>query len=200
MRIDAHQHFWRYSAGRVRAGSTTRWRRCGATSCRPTRRREMDRAGIDACVAVQARQTLEETRWLLELADSAPVHRRRRRAGSICRRDDVGAQLEQFAAHPKLVGVRHIVQAEPDDRFLLRPAFCRRHRAPRAIRPHLRHPHLSSASAGGDRAWPRVSAAAFRARSPGEAGDPRRGDSRVGGAICDSWPRARTSGASCRGW
>ena len=38
---------------------------------------EMDAAGIDACVAVQVRQTLEETRWLLSLADEHPVHRRR---------------------------------------------------------------------------------------------------------------------------
>jgi L-fuconolactonase len=30
-----------------------------------------------------------------------------------------------LAAHPKLVGARHIVQSEADDRFLLRPAFCR---------------------------------------------------------------------------
>ena len=36
---------------------------------------------------------------------------------------DARAQIEQLAAHPKLVGVRHIVQSEPDDRFLLRPAF-----------------------------------------------------------------------------
>src|SRR5262249_16263559 len=39
--------------------------------------------------------------------------------------NDVRGQLEKFAAHPKLVGVRHIVQSEPDDQFLLRPAFCR---------------------------------------------------------------------------
>ena len=87
-------------------------------------RYEMDGAGVDACVAVQARQTLDETRWLLELADVHPFV-----AGVIgwvdLQADDAAGQLERFVDHPKLVGVRHIVQGEPDDRFMLRPAFCR---------------------------------------------------------------------------
>jgi len=37
----------------------------------------------------------------------------------------VREQLEAFAGNPRLVGVRHIVQSEPDDRFMLRPDFCR---------------------------------------------------------------------------
>ena len=38
---------------------------------------------------------------------------------------DVGRDLENLRRHPKLVGVRHIAQSEPDDRFLVRPAFVR---------------------------------------------------------------------------
>jgi L-fuconolactonase len=34
-------------------------------------------------------------------------------------------QLEPLCRNPKFVGVRHIVQSEPDDRFLLRPDFMR---------------------------------------------------------------------------
>ena len=87
-------------------------------------RREMVGAAVDACVAVQARQTLDETRWLLELAEAHPFV-----AGVIgwidLQAEDAAEQLERFAAHPKLLGVRHIVQDEPDDRFMLRPAFCR---------------------------------------------------------------------------
>ena len=71
-------------------------------------------------MAVQARQTLEETRWLLELADAPPVHRGRGGLGGSAG-DDRRAQLARVLGRPKLVGVRHIVQAEPDDRFLLRP-------------------------------------------------------------------------------
>jgi len=123
MRIDAHQHFWCYTAAEYgwiddsMAAIRRDFLPAGA-------RREMDSAGIDACIAVQARQTLEETRWLLELAEKNSFI-----AGVVgwidLQADDVAEQLQQFAGHPKLVGVRHIVQSEPDDRFLLRPAFCR---------------------------------------------------------------------------
>src|SRR5439155_4048841 len=84
--------------------------------------REMAAAGFNACVAVQARQTLDETRWLLSLADA-----NRSIAGVVGWVDlqagasGVPMQLASFASHPKLVGIRHIVQAESDDRFLLRP-------------------------------------------------------------------------------
>ena len=72
---------------------------------------------------MQARQTLEETRWLLALADRHPFI-----AGVVgwvdLQSPDVEAELERVSRHPKLVGIRHIVQSEPDG-FLLRPAFRR---------------------------------------------------------------------------
>jgi len=122
MRIDAHQHFWRYDPAQYG------WIDDTMASLRRDHlpvdaQREMTRAGVDACVAVQARQTREETRWLLALADAHPFI-----AGVVGWIDlqsvDVRAQLDEFANHPRLVGVRHIVQSEPDDRFMLRPAFC----------------------------------------------------------------------------
>jgi L-fuconolactonase len=122
MRLDAHQHFWRYSAAEYGwiDGSMAALRR---DFLPVDARREMDLAGIDACVAVQARQTLEETRWLLGLADTHPFV-----AGVIGWIDlqavDAAEQLDSFVGHAKLVGVRHIVQDESDDRFMLRPAFC----------------------------------------------------------------------------
>lgn len=83
---------------------------------------EMRQAGMDACVAVQVRQTLEETRWLLALADAHPFI-----AGVVgwvdLRSSDLDEQIESLK-HPKLVGVRHIVQAEADD-FLLDDGFRR---------------------------------------------------------------------------
>jgi L-fuconolactonase len=123
LKIDAHQHFWRYSA------SEYGWIDDAMDALRrdflPAElRREMSRVSIDACIAVQARQTLEETRWLLELADTNAFV-----AGVIgwidLQADDAAEQLARFAGHPKFLGVRHIVQSEPDDRFMLRPAFCR---------------------------------------------------------------------------
>jgi L-fuconolactonase len=123
MRIDAHQHFWRYDAGDYGwiDDSMAVLRRDFLPDDAAD---EMARAGFDTGVAVQARQSLEETRWLLSLADANSTI-----AGVVgwvdLQSDRVEADLEALARHPKLVGVRHIVQSEPDDRFLLRPAFCR---------------------------------------------------------------------------
>jgi L-fuconolactonase len=123
MRIDAHQHFWRYDPGEY-GWIDDSMALLQRDFLPPDLQTEMSRAGVDACVAVQARQTLEETRWLLALADAHPFI-----AGVVGWVDlqalDVATQLAAFAANPKLVGVRHIVQSEPDDRFLLRPEFGR---------------------------------------------------------------------------
>ena len=83
-------------------------------------------AGIhfDGCIAVQARQSLEETRWLLELADHYNFIKGVVGWVDLCS-EDLRRQLERFAPHPKLVGVRHIVHDEPDDNFMLRPDFRR---------------------------------------------------------------------------
>ena len=87
-------------------------------------RPELKRNGFAGAVAVQARQSLEETRWLLELAAGAPFI-----LGVVgwvdLRSPQVRSQLEALAGNPKLVGIRHIVQSEPDDRFLLRAEFLR---------------------------------------------------------------------------
>jgi len=123
MKIDAHQHFWRYAAAEY-AWIDDSMRGLRRDFLPDDAKREMSRAGFDAGVAVQVRQTLEETRWLLSLADAHPTV-----AGVVgwvdLQADYVRAQLERFADHRKLVGIRHIVQSESDDRFLMRPAFCR---------------------------------------------------------------------------
>jgi L-fuconolactonase len=121
-RIDAHLHFWRYNA------SEYSWIDDSMAALRrdflpDDAAGEMRAAGIDACVVVQTRQTLEETRWLLALARQHPFI-----AGVVgwvdLRAADLDAHLEALATHPKLVGIRHIVQAEPDD-FLLGDTFRR---------------------------------------------------------------------------
>src|SRR5687768_14361146 len=116
--IDAHQHFWSYHPTEYEWIDDTMaplQRDFLPRDLQP----EMDRTGVAACVAVQARQSLEETRWLLELADTHPFV-----AGVVgwvdLQADDVDAQLERMAAHRKIVGVRHVVQAEPPG-FLDRP-------------------------------------------------------------------------------
>lgn len=123
MRIDSHQHFWRYSP------TEHTWMSDAMSAIRRDFLPEDLRpllAGLhfDGCIAVQARQSLEETRWLLELAVTFPFIK-----GVVgwvdLRSPELPAQLEQFASHPKFVGVRHVVQDEPDDAFMLRPEFRR---------------------------------------------------------------------------
>ena len=123
MRIDAHQHFWRYTPDEyawIGEGMSVLRRDFLPRDLRP----ELDALGLDACVAVQARQDEDETRWLLSLADEHPWI-----AGVVgwcdLRADDIERKLEELASHPRLVGVRHVVQDEPDERFLLRDDFCR---------------------------------------------------------------------------
>ena len=122
MRVDSHQHFWRYSE------ADYPW----IKSDWPIRRDylpehlapELENCGLNGCVAVQARQSLEETRWLLELADASTMVQGVVGWVDLCS-PQVRVQLDQVATHPKLVGVRHVVQDEPDDRFMLRADFRR---------------------------------------------------------------------------
>lgn len=82
----------------------------------------MDASGIDGTVAVQARQLVEETDFLLGLADANP--RIKAVVGWVPLCVDGGEPfLEKFTAHPKLAGVRHVVHDEPDDDFILRADF-----------------------------------------------------------------------------
>ena len=80
--------------------------------------------GFDGTIAVQARQSVEETAWLLQLAEEHDFIK-----GVVgwvdVRSHLLREQLAQFGNHPKLVGVRHVVHDEPEDDFMLRPEFRR---------------------------------------------------------------------------
>ncbi len=79
-------------------------------------------SGIDGSVVVQARQMVEETEWLLGLAEANDWMRGV--VGWVPLLEDGGEPfLERFASHPKLCGVRHVVHDEPDDDFILREDF-----------------------------------------------------------------------------
>lgn len=81
-------------------------------------------ARLDGCIAIQARQTVEESWWLLELADRFPIIK-----GVVgwvdLRSEKVDEDLAALCKNPKFVGVRHVAQDEPDDRFLVGEAFVR---------------------------------------------------------------------------
>ena len=116
MRIDSHQHFWNYNPVEypwIRPEWPIRHSYLPETLAV-----ELKSCQIDGCVAVQARQTLLESQWLLELADRSPIIK-----GVVgwvdLRASDVARQLGRFASHSKFVGVRHVLQDEPDDNYML---------------------------------------------------------------------------------
>ena len=121
MVVDSHHHFWRYSLAEYG------WIDDHMAAIRrdflpADLRREMGTAGVDAVVSVQARQSVEETRWLLDLATQNPFI-----AGVVgwvpLASPTVAADLAQFVVHPRLVAIRHVLQDEPDPRFMLREDF-----------------------------------------------------------------------------
>jgi L-fuconolactonase len=125
--IDSHQHFWRYSPAEYP------WIGAGmekiARDFLPADLAAVARPlGITGSVAVQARQSLDESRWLLELADADPFVK-----GVVgwvdLRSERVAEELAPLAEHERFVGVRHVVQDEPDPRFLVGEAFVRGLRA-----------------------------------------------------------------------
>jgi L-fuconolactonase len=122
-RIDCHQHFWKYNPAH----------QVWMTDQMAVLRRDflpeeleplLKAIQFNGTIAVQARQMVEETEWLLELSDKHDFIK-----GVVgwvdLRSPKLRAQLERYAKHPKLVGVRHVVHDEADDNFMLRPEFRR---------------------------------------------------------------------------
>ena len=123
MRIDAHQHFWIYNPreyGWMGSGMEILKRDFLPSDLAPL----LESAGIDGTVAVQARQCIEESRWLLELADQSPFIKAVVGWVDLCS-PKVDEQLTAFARHSQFRGVRHVLHDEPDDRFMLREEFVR---------------------------------------------------------------------------
>ena len=121
MKIDSHQHFWRYNP--VRDAWITDEMAVLKQDFLPEQfARECAANGIDASVAVQADQSENETNFLLELAN-----RNDRIAGVVGWVDllspRVVERLEHLSHFGKLRGFRHVAQAEKDERFLAREDF-----------------------------------------------------------------------------
>jgi L-fuconolactonase len=125
--VDAHHHFWdpvRFDYPWMIGTATAPLRRpFGPADLAPL----LDEAGVDATVLVQALQSVAETRWFLEIAAATPFV-----AGVVGWVDllapDVADTLETLRARPDgryLVGIRHMVQDEPDPEWLRQPGVAR---------------------------------------------------------------------------
>ncbi len=119
--IDAHNHFWRYRVeeyGWIGPGME----RIRRDFLPQDLLSEIGAAGVAGTVAVQARQTLEETEWLLELADTCDFIK-----GVVGWAPFLDRSLEEevarFLQRGKLKGLRHVIHDEPDPNFILRADF-----------------------------------------------------------------------------
>ena len=119
--IDTHHHCWNYSAKEYD------WINDDMKAIRKDYLpvdllKEIKAAGVDGAVSVQARQTVEESDWLLGMAEKNDFLK-----GVVgwvdLRGKGVDKDLERLAKHKKFKGVRHVVQGEPDDNFILGAAF-----------------------------------------------------------------------------
>jgi L-fuconolactonase len=130
MIIDSHQHFWIYNPIRdswIDESMNILKRDFLPIDLLPIVKTEK----INGTIAVQADQSENETEFLLGLAEEFSWIN-----GVIGWIDllnkNVEERLEYFSAYKKLKGFRHIIQAEPDENFMLSDKFqngisCLRH-------------------------------------------------------------------------
>jgi L-fuconolactonase len=121
MRIDAHQHFWKYNKEEhawIGDSMQVIQKDFLPDDLAPV----LTQNRFDGCVLVQVSQNERETAWFLQLAAENDFIK-----GVVgwvdLQAEDIEARLEHFANFPKLKGFRHIVQGETDPAFLERPAF-----------------------------------------------------------------------------
>jgi L-fuconolactonase len=123
MIIDAHQHFW--DIGRFQYPWMTPDRDVLCRSYLPGDLRPLlVEAGVDRSIAVQAHQSLEEAIWLLELASTNDII-----AGVVAWVDlasaSVADDLSRLKKYQNFKGVRHPIEDEPDDAWMIRPEVLR---------------------------------------------------------------------------
>lgn len=120
MRIDSHQHFWRFDPQRD-AWITDDMSVIQGDFLPEDLQSLLQQHQFDACIAVQADSSEMETQFLLDLADQHSFIKGVVGWLDLCS-DTIEERLEYFSKHNKLKGLRHIVQAEPAG-FMLRKDF-----------------------------------------------------------------------------
>ncbi|MGF6244434.1 MULTISPECIES: amidohydrolase family protein [Paraburkholderia] len=119
MHIDAHQHYWdpaRGDYGWLTPDLKPMYRIFGPADLAPLR----ERADVQRTVVVQAAPTVEESRYLLELAQGdASI------AGVVgwvpMLLGDAPALIAELARHPQFKGIRPMLQDIPDDNWIANP-------------------------------------------------------------------------------
>jgi len=123
LRVDSHHHFWNYSVQEY--GWIGEPMKAIRRTFEPSDlKAAVAPVGVDAVVSVQARQTVEETDFLLAQASKNEFIR-----GVVgwvpLVEEGVENVIEHYKAHAKFKGVRHVVQDEPDVNFIMRDDLSR---------------------------------------------------------------------------
>jgi L-fuconolactonase len=123
MVIDSHHHFWNYN--RVEYDWIDDSMKTIRADFLPGKLEQTIRsAGVDGVISVQARQSVEETDWLLGMAHQNPFIKGV--VGWLPLMDEhLESWLEKYAAETSLKALRHVIQGEPDPEFVLRSDFNR---------------------------------------------------------------------------
>ncbi|MCH7410765.1 amidohydrolase family protein [Belliella sp. DSM 111904] len=121
LKIDAHQHFWKYDSHKhawIEDSMSVLKSDFLPKDLIPL----LEKSNLDGCIAVQADQSDEETEFLLDLAQGNSIIK-----GVVGWTDLQSSQLETkletYASRPLLKGFRHVLQDEEDDAYILRADF-----------------------------------------------------------------------------
>src|SRR5437660_12556274 len=130
--VDSHQHFWqvgRFAYPWMTPEVEVLYQEYLPPALEPI----LKRCGVEKTILVQASNSLEETRWLLSLADHYPFI-----AGVVGWVDwmgkDVGRLLVAFVTQTKFKDARHLVASEPEADWLIQPSVLAGPRTPSAYR------------------------------------------------------------------
>jgi L-fuconolactonase len=121
MIIDTHHHYWNYDPVEFD------WIDNDMAKIRKSflpvdLKATLKNTGVEGVITVQARQSLEETEWLLKLAAQNDFMR-----GVVgwlpLASENIEELLDKYSQNKWLKGLRHVVQGEPDPEFILGKDF-----------------------------------------------------------------------------
>jgi L-fuconolactonase len=120
-KIDSHQHFWLYNPVNhawINDDMRVIQRDFLPTDLQPI----LQENGVEGCVAVQVDQTEAENDFLLDLAEKNSLIK-----GIVgwidLQADNIEERLQYYSSIKPMKGFRHILQGEPDEKFMLNEKF-----------------------------------------------------------------------------
>lgn len=123
MIIDSHQHFWNFNQKEF-DWINDEMRLIKRSFLPKDLKNTISDTKVEGVISVQARQSLQETKWLLKLASENEFIK-----GVVgwipLSQNNVSEQLSDLSKNPLLKGVRHVIQGEPDPQFILGGNFNR---------------------------------------------------------------------------